>query len=444
MKKFLTLTASAIILLGLLWSGRYYFQMSTSNSSELFVATDGSDENPGTIGEPLRTLEAAADQAVPGTTVSIRGGIYFESLIVQHDGTASDPIVFQAYSDEKVHLSGEQFEDTPDDRALVEIDGYDHISIKGLTLKNLSTGLPDKTVIGMLVTGHSQYIELTNNWIENIGTTALEGNAHGIAVYGNVPIQEITIHKNTLTNLKLGLSEALVVNGNVSDFSIKENHIYETDNIAIDAIGYEGVADNGNEDYARNGVISENTVHNNSSYHNPSYENDYSAGGIYIDGGQDITIENNTVYQNDIGIEATSEHKDRSANQIKILNNNVYENTYAGISIGGYDADRGGTTHSLISGNTLTDNDTIGLEGGQILFQYYSDSNIIESNDLTASPSGLFISHEYTGNTDTIFEDNHYRLGHNTRPRWLWNNREVYSLEDFQKLTNSQNESFVP
>lgn len=444
MKKVLAVIGLILVVSGFFWFNLRNFQTPADNASELFVATNGDDKNPGTIDEPLRTLEAAADQAVAGTTVSIREGTYFESLIIQHSGTASEPIVFQAYSDEVVHLSGEQFEDTPDDRALVEIDGYNHISIKRLTLENLSTDDPDKTVIGMLLTGPSQHIKLTDNWIQNITTTAFEGNAHGIAVYGNASIQKIEIHKNTLTNLKLGLSEALVVNGNVSDFSIKENHIYETDNIAIDAIGYEGIADDTNEDYARDGIISENIVHNNSSYHNPSYQNDYSAGGIYIDGGQDITIENNTVYQNDIGIEATSEHKDQSANHIKILNNDVYENTYAGISIGGYDADRGGTTHSLISGNTLTDNDMIGLEGGQILFQYYSDSNTIKFNTLTASPSGLFISHEYTGNTDTTFEANHYHFSDDTRPRWLWNNKEVYSLEDFQKLTNGHNESSVP
>lgn len=424
--------------------GFVQYQATSQTASEIFVATNGDDDNPGTLDKPLLTLEAAASQAIPGTSVSIREGVYYESLVPQHSGTASKPVVFQSYLDEVVSISGEQFEDSPEDRILVQIDGVSYLTVKGLILENLSTDNRDKTVIGILITGESQHIEISDNLIQNIATNIIEGNAHGIAVYGELPIHTIAIHNNALTNLKLGLSEALVVNGNVRDFSIKGNHIYETDNIAIDAIGHEGIAENSSEDYARDGIISENLVHNNSSYHNPSYGKDYSAGGIYIDGGQRITIENNTVYKNDIGIEATSEHKGKSAKAIKILNNEIYENTYAGISIGGYDAERGGTVQSLISGNTLTNNDTIGLEGGQILFQYYSDSNSIEGNFLTASSTGLFISHEYSGNKDTVFKDNEYHSTNTERPRWLWNNHEVYSIEDFQKLTGGDNETLIP
>lgn len=412
--------------------------------SVIYVSTEGDDQNPGTIDQPLLSLKAAADKATSGTTVNIRGGIYDEPLIIQHDGTKNAPIFFQSYQDEKVTISGRKLEDDPEDIALVEIDGHSYITVHGLTIENLTTKHDYKTNIGILITGNSHNITLSNNTVQDISTTVIGGNAHGIAVYGNEKIDTIDIQHNTLTNLKLGLSEALVINGDVSNFSIKENHIYETDNIAIDIIGYEEIANDTSQDYARNGVIIGNNIHNNSSYHNPSYAKDYSAGGIYVDGGKHITIKNNQVYQNDIGIEATSEHKDRSAEYIKILNNTVYENAYTGISIGGYDADRGGTTHSLISKNILTDNDTIGLEGGQLLFQYYTHSNKIESNEMTASSSGLFISHEYEGNTNTIFENNKYYLKNHILPRWLWNNQEVNSLKDFQKLSGNKSDAVIP
>lgn len=412
--------------------------------SVIYVSSEGDDQNPGTIDQPLLSLEAAADKATSGTTVNIRGGIYDESLIIQHDGTQNAPILFQSYQDETVIISGRKLKDDSEDIALVEIDSHSYITVRGLTIENLTTKHDYKTNIGILITGNSHNITLSNNTVQDISTNVVGGNAHGIAVYGNEKIDTIDIHHNTLTNLKLGLSEALVINGNVSNFSIKENHIYETDNIAIDIIGYEDIANDPSHDYAHDGVIIGNRIHHNSSYYNPNYAKDYSAGGIYIDGGKHITIKNNQVYKNDIGIEATSEHKDRSADYIKILNNTVYENTYAGISIGGYDADRGGTTHSLISKNILTNNDTIGLEGGQILFQYYTHSNKIESNEMTASSSGLFISHEYEGNTNTIFENNKYHLNEHIMPRWLWNNQYVYSLEDFQKLTGNKSDSVIP
>jgi hypothetical protein len=48
------------------------------------------------------------------------------------------------------------------------------------------------------------------------------GDAHGIGVLGTTadhPIEEVEIVGNELANLTLGSSEALVVNGNVKDFS---------------------------------------------------------------------------------------------------------------------------------------------------------------------------------------------------------------------------------
>ncbi|TSB45757.1 right-handed parallel beta-helix repeat-containing protein [Alkalicoccobacillus porphyridii] len=407
----------------------------------IYVATDGDDKNPGTIEEPLLSLEAAAEKATAGTIVNIREGTYYEPLIIQHSGTETEPVQFQAYQDEEVHISGAQLEDGPDDIALIEVDGYSYITIDGLAIADLTTENAEKTVMGILITGDSQHIQLSNNTIEDISTYAIEGNAHGIAVYGNEAIGNIDIHQNTLTNLKLGLSEALVVNGDVSQFTITENHVYETDNIGIDVIGYEGVATNSSQDYARDGVISGNEVHHNSSFENPSYAKDYSAAGIYVDGGSRILIEDNIVYQNDIGIEATSEHKDKFADEIDILNNEVYENSYTGISIGGYDSQRGGTSNTLISGNTLIDNDTEGLEGAQLLFQYHTYSNRIEHNKMTASSTGLFISNEYQENEDTHFSQNYYYQEDQTRPRWLWRNEDAHSLKDFQMLTDSDAES---
>lgn len=432
-----------MLLLGITLIGCENQGTSKNLDSHIYVAHNGNDQNPGTLEKPLLSLQAAAERATSGTVVHIREGVYYEPLIIQHSGTKKEPIKFQAYQDEKVQLSGAKLVDTPDDMALVEIDGYSYITINGLVIEDLSTKDADKTVVGILVTGESQSIEISHNTIQNISTEAVDGNAHGIAIYGNEPIKKIDIHHNILTKLKLGLSEALVVNGNVSLFSINDNLVYKTDNIAIDVIGYEGVANDLSQDYARNGVISGNEVHHNSSYNNPSYANDYSAGGIYVDGGSDILIENNLVYKNDIGIEATSEHKDKFANRIKILNNEVYENIYTGISIGGYDSQRGGTSNSLISGNTLTNNDTQGLEGGQLLFQYYAFSNQIAHNKMIAANTGLFISNEYNENANTSFSHNEYYLDDDIQPRWLWKNKHITSLKEFELLTGSESEALI-
>jgi len=50
-----------------------------------YVATDGTDTNPGTLKQPFRTLRAAIDVAEPGDTILIRGGNYHCPSTIQID-----------------------------------------------------------------------------------------------------------------------------------------------------------------------------------------------------------------------------------------------------------------------------------------------------------------------------------------------------------------------
>lgn len=107
--------------------------------------------------------------------------------------------------------------------------------------------------------------------------------------------------------MKLGLSEAIAVNGNVDSFEVTNNKVHDNNNIGIVLIGHEGVSPVAALDQARNGIVRNNIVHHNSSFNNTSY-NEYSADGIYVDGGKEIIIEQNQSYENDLGIEVASEH----------------------------------------------------------------------------------------------------------------------------------------
>ncbi|MEZ4605323.1 MAG: hypothetical protein R2865_00550 [Deinococcales bacterium] len=51
--------------------------------------------------------------------------------------------------------------------------------------------------------------------------------------------KDILIQNNTLEYLKLGASEALVINGDVSDWQVIGNTVRYANNIGIDAIGFE-------------------------------------------------------------------------------------------------------------------------------------------------------------------------------------------------------------
>jgi hypothetical protein len=49
---------------------------STPVFSQIYVAPNGSDSNPGTIERPLESLQKAQGSASPGDTACVRGGIY--------------------------------------------------------------------------------------------------------------------------------------------------------------------------------------------------------------------------------------------------------------------------------------------------------------------------------------------------------------------------------
>jgi hypothetical protein len=414
-------------------------QSSLPETRSLYVSAEGDDHNNGTKAHPFKTLQKASKEATKGTTVFIRGGTYKEGLTIKHSGTSTSPIVFRPYKKERVILDGRHIPQKEEETALVKIQDKSYITIQGLEIRNLSTSLTDQTPMGIYVTGEGTGIKLLSNKVHHIKTTGQDGNAHGIAVYGTKEITNLTIKGNLLEQLTLGSSESLVLNGNVSNFSVSNNTVRYSDNIGIDLIGYEQISKK--HDYVRNGKIENNIVHHISSYGNPAYGEDYAAGGIYIDGGHHLIVSNNVVYKSDIGIEATSEHKGKDAQDITISHNTLYNNDYTGISIGGYDKKRGGTKNSLITHNVLYKNDLKELGGGQLLLQYNTKGNTIENNIFTASSSGIFISNDFKENKNNYLNRNVYdsRIGEDAI--WTWKKQEVYSLSQFKKLTNSDKKS---
>ncbi|MED1738946.1 right-handed parallel beta-helix repeat-containing protein [Bacillus swezeyi] len=405
----------------------------------LYVSPDGNDQNEGTKEKPFRTLAHAAKEAVAGTTVMIREGTYHETLDVKHSGTDGKPVTFRNYENEKVVMSGESVADAEYETPLIRIHNKQYITISGLTMKDLSVSSEEATAMGIYISGSSSHITIKNNHVRNIKTTADEGNAHGIAVYGTGSMKDIKIEGNTVEKLTLGASEAVVLNGNIDGFTIAGNVVRDNNNIGIDLIGYEGTADR--NDFVRNGVVENNTVSHNSTYGNPAYGDDYSAGGIYVDGGQSIEIKKNTVYGNDIGIEATSEHKGKYAADIQITDNTVYQNAYTGISIGGYDKERGGTIDSVISHNIVYRNDTKGLYGGQLLLQYDTKNNKIEKNIMTASDSRLFIANDFTKNEGNTLNHNVYHKEAGKDGLWIWKKNEYDSFSSYHNATNNDADS---
>ena len=80
--------------------------MSRSQAEGYFVSPNGSDNNPGTIARPFKTIQKCAELVRPGETCWLRKGIYRETVRPRFSGTGSKPITFAAYRKESVTISG--------------------------------------------------------------------------------------------------------------------------------------------------------------------------------------------------------------------------------------------------------------------------------------------------------------------------------------------------
>lgn len=393
-------------------------QFDNSTRQHIYVATTGSDTASGSASSPILTLQRAADLATAGTTVHIAAGTYKGPVYIKNSGTLAKPIIFEPMQAAKVIITG-----TPSvaDGHLFYIEDQAYVIIRGLEFTNFWTNNEQITPTAIYVTGSSHNLLIENNYIHHLGTRVNndKGNAHGIAVYGTQPIKDIQINNNRVENLSLGRSEAVVINGDVTNFEVNHNQVNNNNNIGIDIIGFEGTAKTDN-DYARRGDIIGNTVTRNSISGNPGYKGDNpSAGGIYVDGGKQVFIQNNTVANNDIGIEVASENFQKLTEDVWVESNTVTNSTYAGLAVGGYDKQRGGVRQITLVNNTVANNDLGKQQGGQLLLQFNIQKLTIKDNTFTSSASPYMIVANPLDRGEVSFQNNRY-LPHNPNLPLIW------------------------
>ncbi|MEU4568001.1 right-handed parallel beta-helix repeat-containing protein [Micromonospora sp. NPDC023956] len=131
----------------------------------LIVATNGDDANPGTLAQPLRTIQRAHDLVQPGGTIAVRGGTYAPTSTIKilKDGSSAQPITLTTYQGERVVIDGENMPYTPGaigssipraDRGALHVEG-DWWRFVGLEIVNGPYG-----IFGV-DTNHGRYERLT-------------------------------------------------------------------------------------------------------------------------------------------------------------------------------------------------------------------------------------------------------------------------------------------
>ena len=355
---------------------------------------------------PGQSIQAAVNTASAGDTVRVLPGTYAQKVLVSgKSGTATAFITLKA--DTGVILSGSGL--TPSGReGLITIKNSNYVRVEGFDVTGL-TSSGNNTPVGILIEGNGSNLQIVGNKIHAIKHTSTckdpcSVGAHGLAVFGTnaTGVTDLLVQGNEVYANVLQASEALVINGNVDRFEVLDNNVHDNNNIGFDFIGYEGECSGcGDNDRVRNGLVRGNRAQNNSSVKNPWYGGEGSAGGFYVDGGRYIIFERNVSTGNDIGFEFASEHKNKATEDILMVNNFVYANKEAGLSLGGYSSGAGQARRINVHNNSFYKNQGWGTE---VVFQYKvinsRFSNNIFSGKGTVAENYLV---EGSGNTDNLW-----------------------------------------
>lgn len=400
-----------------------------------YVSPSGDDSSDGSWNNPWQSLQYAMDNATPGSTVSILAGTYNEKVYLNVSGSANQWITFKNYENDEVIIDGTGWNDP----ALCEIYDQAYVRIEGLHFTNNK----QLDAMGIFIEGFCHHIEILNCEISEVHFSADPNapvnentNSQPLIVYGveeNAAITDLLISGNEIHDCRTGYSEALAINGNVDGFEVSHNEVHHISNIGIDIIGHEGTCLNPNLDQARNGLISWNTAHHCQSPY-------ASAAGIYVDGAKNILIENNIVHTNQWGIEVSCENIGKTSSDILLRNNFIYNNSSAGIQMGGYDYPNGSgkVTHCQILNNSLFNNSTLNAYDGELTLTYSEDcevvNNVFYANNLEAQlftledveevPPGLILNSNCWYHPDGISNSFIY-----------WNGQDFESLNDFTAAT---------
>jgi hypothetical protein len=394
-------------------------------AASYFVSPVGDDANPGTDPSTAwRHIQKAFDAATPGSTVTVLPGRYNEKLVLNVSGNAAEGfITFQAQG--KVVISGRKLPGAD----IISINNRSHVRIVGFEIRdnqNVNNGS------GIRLTEANSFIELRNNRITKItGTSAM-----GITVYGTNPaagISNLVIDGNEVFRCQPAPSEAIVLNGNVHDFAVTNNYVHHVNNIAMDFIGGEGRSPDPATDFARNGIVAGNRVTRAARRRSGG-----DAAGIYVDGAENITVERNTVWRNDIGIEVNAIQPARVARNIIVCDNVVARNNNVGLSIGGADLFTGSVQNSTVANNTLYNNDTRRTGNGEIRVQN-AFNNVIRNNLVSSTRGTLLLNVQRVAGANDSDYNLFFAPGRPTAALFSWMGTHVRGLDAFRaaSLTNT-------
>ena len=357
----------------------------------------GSDSSNGTTeATAWRTIQKALDVAGANSIVQIKAGTYYENLTAKQTGTINNPIVYRSYQQDVVIIDGSATTGstllTIKDKSNLR---FEHLTFQNIT-KNNAKGIYIESGANSINPASNLYFKRVTvtgiNWNSSKTKEPKENNnaqpfiAYGRGTTVSKAITNLVIDSCEFYNNIPGYSEVLSIDGNINGFTIKNNLVHDNLNIGIYAGGNYEECSVKSLDHSRNGVIENNTCYNNVALYATS-------GGIYADGAQNVIIRNNRSYNNGYGIDLGCE-RDGTTDSITVINNLIYNNADAGITVGGYDTTTTGQVLGcIIRNNTLYQND-LGKNGSGEFYLTKASDCVFENNVVYTSSQKVLLSLE--------------------------------------------------
>lgn len=415
---------------------------------EWYVSPVGDDNGNGTEDKPFKTITFAIQNAQAGDIIYLRGGSYYERVVVGRSGTEDAPITIKGFPGEEAKIDGSKFEFKGSD-PLLKIENVDNIIIENIHVCNALKTANMTDPEGIAILGSAKNITIKGCKIYEIKNDCPKDepgvdwrSAHGILVWGNnndKPITNLTIEECEIFNIHSGTSETLTLVGNVTDFVVQNNYIHDVENIAIIAAcgAFFSPSMDKNVNYARDGVIKGNKVHRASHdvsqdywQYNPG--SNYGAIGIYVCGSSNVIVEQNIVSGCDRGIGLVCENPEFSVKDCIVRNNFVYDSFRTGIYMGDYrDLPTNGTSGCYVLNNTLYANNKMGgaleedrnTSEGEIRLSKNCHNNTVKNNIIYAVTDRDIFIRKYPDDNSygNVIDSNCYYSINDNNKRWMWN-----------------------
>jgi hypothetical protein len=316
-----------------------FFLFITQASPQIFVSATGDDNNPGTIGLPLKSIPAALTKSQPGDTIFIRGDVFSlnTKISISKNGNAGKMYYLFAYQNERPLLDFSSMAINGSNRGITLSGSYWHI--KGIDIK----GAGDN---GMNVSGSNNIIEFCS-FYENHDT--------GLQLGGGASDNQI-INCDSYFNSDPG-------QGNADGFAPKLD--VGTDNYFYGCRAWQN-SDDGWDGYLRPSNDVSTTLENcwcfNNGYLADGSPSSGNGNGFKMGGSDDKTLMHNFILKNCLAFD----------NRVKGFDQNNNKGSMTLYNCSGY---RNGTNYSIIT--ALDSNKTATVINSLALGNYGSLANFV-------------------------------------------------------------------